>query len=396
MWFDHAMIIAVSTVKDSAANVGRYVARNLAQGIDHLVVFTEETGAEAEAFLDEHPAVTHLPTGRGWWGEERANDLNVRQRMAANLTRVLLAPFDWAEWVVHIDGDEVALIDRDVVEALPGRVKTFKLDPLEAVSRSDRPGEAMHFKRLLDDNELTLLSVLGLVEKADNKAYFRGHVRGKRGVRIRSDLRIGLHTVKNGTGQFVKALSDPGLRMLHLESPTAEDFARKWMTLAGSGSRAVYRKSRSPVVRAVRALASMDLSDDVRERYLRRVYELTTVDDFDTLLELGLLEEIDPDSGSHRPEAAPATDLEAFASLLVAAGHHSRESLTLDHPEGGYDLLRAVLADTGVPPGPASRILDTIGAKAERRGASASSRLASSVRSVRPKPSRTPSKRRGG
>ena len=378
------MIIAVSTVKDSADNIARYVARNLANGIDHLVVFTEETGAEAEAFLDQHPAVTHVPTGRGWWGEDRPTDLNVRQRAAANLARVLLAPFPWAEWIVHIDGDEVALIDRDVVAALPDNVHSFKLDPLEAVSRSEWLGEVTHFKRLLSGKELTLLSVLGLVEEADNKAYFRGHVRGKRGVRIRTDLRIGLHTVKNGKGRFVKASSDPGLRMLHLESPSAEEFARKWMTLARSGSRSVYRKSWSPVVRAVRTLASMDIPDEVRERYLHRVYELTRVDDFDTLLELGLLEEIDPNSGSHRPDVAPAADLQAFASLLAAAAHHSHESLTLDHPQGGYDVLRAVLADTGVPAGPASRILNTVAAKKKRPRGHRSLRLASSVRSIRP------------
>ena len=389
------MIIAVSTVKDSAVNVRRYVARNLAHGIDHLVVFTEETGAETEAFLDQHPAVTHVPTGRGWWGDERHNDLNVRQRTAANLARVLLAPFAWAEWIVHIDGDEVALIDRDVVAALPGTANSFKLQPLEAVSRLEWPGEVTHFKRLLNGKELNLLSVLGLVEEADNKAYFRGHVRGKCGVRIRTDMRIGLHTVKSGKGRFVKAPTDPGLRMLHLESPSAEEFARKWMTLASSGSRAVYRKTWSPVLRALRTLASMDLPDDVRERYLRRVYELTRVDDVDTLLELGLLEEIDPDAGPHRPEPAPPADLEAFASLLAAAAHHPRESLTLDHPEGGYDVLRAVLAETGVPAGPASPILDTIAAKVKRRGRP-SSRLASSVRSVRHKASGRRSTRRKG
>jgi len=39
------------------------------------------------------------------------------------------------------------------------------------------------------------------------------------------------------------------------------------MTLARSGSRTVYRKSWSPVVRAVRTLASMDIPDDVRRRW---------------------------------------------------------------------------------------------------------------------------------
>ncbi len=361
------MIVAVSTVKDSADNVRRYVARNLANGVDHLVVFTEETGAEAEAVLDEHPHVTHVPTGRGWWGTERSHDLNVRQRTAANLARVLLAPFDWAEWLVHIDGDEVALIDREVVEALPEKVRAFKLAPLEAVSRESWPGdEPTHFKRLLTDGQLNVLRVLGLIAHPTNKDYFHGHVRGKRGVRVRTDLRVGLHTVKNGRGRFVKGAEDDGLRMLHLDSATAEEFARKWTTLASSGSRAVYRTSRIPVVRALRTLSRMDLADDVRARFLRRIYELTTVEDFDTLRDLGFLEEVDADGGSHRPQAAPAADLEALAAMLAAAAHHPRASLTLEDHDGGYDLLRAVLAETGVPVGPAQAVLDQVAAKPAR------------------------------
>lgn len=363
------MIIGVATVKDTAVNVEGFVRRNLANGLDHLIVFTEETGAEAEQVLDAHPAVTHVPTGRGWWGAERPDDLNVRQRQAANLARVALAPFAWAEWIVHIDGDEVALVDRDVVAALPASVKTFALTPLEAVSRASWPeGRITHFKRLLEDDELRLLQVLGLIAKPVNKSYFHGHVRGKRGVRIRTDLRIGLHTVKTGKGTFATSATDPGLRMLHLDSATVEEFERKWMTLAASGSRAVYRKDRIPAVKALRTLASLPVSDEVRSRYVRRIYELTTVEDFETLDELGLLVQVDPDGGSHRPAEPPAADLRALAALLAAAAGHSRATLTLDDVEGGYDVLRVLLAETGTPPGPAREILDRMATKAKKAG----------------------------
>ncbi|GAA5150329.1 hypothetical protein GCM10023340_27230 [Nocardioides marinquilinus] len=354
------MIVAVSTVKDTAANVERFVARNLGHGVDHLVVFTEQTGADAEAVLDAHPAVTHVPTGRGWWGADRSDDLNVRQRQAANLARVALAPFGWAEWLVHVDGDEVALLDRDVVAGLPDDVRTFKLEPLEAVSRATWPGEVTHYKRLLDDGELNLLTVLGLIGEPSNKAYFHGHVRGKRGVRLRTDVRIGLHTVKAGNGRFLKGHTDPGLRMLHLDAATVEEFIRKWSTLAGSGSRAVYRKTWIPVVRALRTLSTMDLPDETRERYLRRLYDLTTAEDLETLDDLGLLEHVDPDAGTHRPETPPSDDLGALAALLDAAAGCDHESLTLDHPAGGYDVLQTLLERTGVPAGPAERVMRTV------------------------------------
>lgn len=361
------LVVAVSTIRDTHANLRRYVTRNLAGGVDHLVVFTEETGPDGEAYLDAHPHVTHVPTGRGWWGEERSEDLNVRQRTAANLARVLLAPFGWAEWLVHIDGDEVVVLDRDVVDGAAPEVKVLRLDVLEAVSRAAWPdGEVTHFKRLLARPELVLLSTLGLVAEPDNKAYFHGHVRGKRGVRLRTDLRIGLHTVKNGKGSFVKGYADPGLRMLHLDSATAEEFVRKWTTLAQAGSRAVYRRSRIPVVNSLRTLAGMDLTDEVRQRYLHRIYDLTTAEDFDTLRDLGLLEEVAPDGGSHTPVAAPVADLERLAALLTAAAGHSRAGCSLDDPWGGYDLLGTLLTETGQPAGPAVQILGYVGAKVAR------------------------------
>ncbi|WP_148613991.1 glycosyltransferase family 2 protein [Nocardioides rubriscoriae] len=368
------MIVAVSTVKDTADNVRRFVSRNLANGIDHLVVFTEETGPEAEGVLDQHPAVTHVRTGGTWW-PERPGDLNIRQRANANLARVLLAPFDWAEWLVHVDGDEVALVDRAIVSALPADQPSFRMEPLEAVSRVTWPeGEVTHFKRLLERRELVLLSVLGLVESPSNKAYFHGHVRGKVGVRVGTDHRIGLHTVKRGDGTFTKTVRTPGLAVLHYDSATAEEFVRKFMTLAGSGSRAVYRTSRIPVVNALRTLAAMDLDDAVRARYLRRVYELTTMEDFDTLDDLGLLREVRPDAGGHVPETPPAADLTAFSALLEAAATQPRTSLDLDHPEGGYDVLRAALSVTGVPAGRAATVLEEVAAKVAVTGSSDSDR----------------------
>lgn len=367
------MIVAVSTIKDTAANVDRYVSRNLANGVDHLVVFTEDTGAEAEALLDAHPSVTHVPTGGDWW-PRRPDDLNVRQRANANLARVLLAPFAWAEWLVHIDGDEVVLLDRERVEGLPDDQRTFRMVPLEAVSRDAWPGgEVTHFKRLLDRDELGLLKALKLVRQPDNNRYFHGHTRGKVGVRLRTDCRLGLHVVKGGRGRYVSTTPEPGFSVLHYDSATADEFVRKFMTLAASGSSAVYRNSRTGPVNAMRTLAAMDLPDEVRARYLRRLYELTTMEDFETLHDLGLLEEVRADAGTHVPAAFPPDDLARFEALLAAARAEPRDDLTLDSDDGGYAVLRAALAATGQDAGPAQAVLDKVEAKIATAAAAAES-----------------------
>ncbi|WP_170219287.1 glycosyltransferase family 2 protein [Nocardioides litoris] len=351
------MIVSVSTVKDSAANVARFCRRNLANGVDHLVVFTEDTGAEAEAVLDEHPAVTHVRTGGDWW-PHRPDGLNQRQQHNANLARVLLAPFGWAEWLVHVDGDEVALLDQSVVDGLPADCETFRMPPWEAVSREAWPeGEVTHFKRLLAKRELSLLLALEVIPEPTNKAYFHGHVQGKVGVRLRTDQRLGIHHATDGGGAS-RAASYDGLAVLHHDSATAEEFVRKFRTLTASGSRVVYRRDKVPVLNAMRHLVTMGLDEATTDRYLRRIYERTTREDFDTLLELGLLQEVRADQGTHRPEPAPPADLAAFEALLAAAAPLPRRPLNVQHPSGGLDVLRSALDATGVPPGAAAALLD--------------------------------------
>ncbi len=292
------MLLTVSTVKDSVENVSFFVAANLASGVDHLVVFLDaprDPGQrEVGELLDAHPQVTCVRAGRrGWWQGDRPPGLNVRQRINANLTRTALEPLGWAEWLFHIDGDEVARLDRAALAEVPEDVDAVWLPPREAVSEWDAAARPTHFKHLLGDAELTLLQVLGAIPQASNQAYFHGHVMGKSGVRPRSGLGLTLHQAVTPGGERAVAHQDARLAVLHYDGVSGEEFVRKWSALADAGP-ARYRASRAPTARALRTLVGRDLPDDVRLRYLRRIYDRTTRDDVEVLGELGLLEEVDP------------------------------------------------------------------------------------------------------
>src|SRR3954465_1609549 len=109
------LVVLASTVKDTFANVQRYVDGNLAGGADHLVVFLDApedpATPEVRDFLDAHPHVTCVVTGPGWWLDKRPDKLNPRQRINANLVKALLSRVDWADWVFHVDGDEIVQLD---------------------------------------------------------------------------------------------------------------------------------------------------------------------------------------------------------------------------------------------------------------------------------------------
>jgi len=313
------MLFTATTLRDSPANVRFFVDANLASGVDHMVVFLDSPRApeqrEVADFLDGHDRVTCVPTGAAWWAGDRPAGLNVRQRVNANWARTVLEPFAWADWLFHVDGDEVAVLDREALAAVPPETAAVWLPPLEAVSESCPDGRPTRFKRLLDNADLTLLHVLGALDAPTNQAYFHGHVMGKSGVRPGSGLGLTLHDAVSADGVPQPRHSDPGLRLLHYDAVSGEEFVRKWSALARAGH-ARYRASRAPVARALKALVEKELEEGVRERYLHRIYELTTRDDVEMLEELGLLEVVDPERGEHRPRDFPDGAADAFAARV--------------------------------------------------------------------------------
>jgi hypothetical protein len=355
------MLFTASTIKDSPANVRFFVEANLASGVDHMVVFLDAPGDpgqdEVRADLEAHPHVTCIPTRpKAWWAGDRPASLNVRQRINANWTRAVLEPFAWAEWLFHVDGDEVARLDRAAVAAVPPEATAVWLEPLEAVSRVTAQDRPTQFKRLLDDAELNLLAVLGTIDEPTNQAYFHGHVMGKAGVRPGSGLGLTLHDAVSPDGVRQEPHRDPRLRLLHYDAPSGEEFIRKWTALAHAGH-ARYRPSRAPAARALKMLVSRDLPEPVREKYLRRIYELTVLDDVEQLAELGLLEEVDPRRGGAAPRDFPPDGREAFSRRVDELRDGPKRHLLVTDARKDPDHRPAPGADgTGTVRGTARRL----------------------------------------
>ncbi|HET7194651.1 MAG TPA: glycosyltransferase family 2 protein [Nocardioides sp.] len=314
------MLVTASTILDTPANVRRFVADNLAMGVDHMVVFLDDPQApDQDQVADElsrRGQVTCVPTGRDWWAGDRPQGLNVRQRINVNLALQLLTGFEWAQWVFHIDGDEVVAVDREVLSAVPADADAVWLTPLECVSQFGATERPTLFKRLLDDEDLNLLHMLGVVSAPTNSAYFHGHVLGKSGVRPGSGLRLTLHDAVTTSGDKVPRHEDPRLRVLHHDAVSGEEFIRKWTALLGAGP-ARFRKDRAPTVNALRTLTGKDIPAPIAEKYLRRIYEATTEDDVTTLHDLGLLEEVDPGRGTHVPQPIAESDRETLVQRFA-------------------------------------------------------------------------------
>jgi hypothetical protein len=341
------MFFTASTVKDSLENVEFFVTANLASGVDHMFVFLDAPGDPDQkavaARLAQHPHVTCIRTRkRDWWSDGRPRSLNVRQRTNANWTREVLAPLPWAEWLFHIDGDEVACLDRDALASVPDDLDGVWLSPWEGVSEWAPARRPTQFKRLLDEAELNLLHVLGAIPEPSNQAYFHGHVLGKSGVRPRSGLGLTLHDAVSDDGRRQPRYEDPRLHVLHYDAPSGEEFVRKWTALARAGPTR-YRRSRSGPARAIRTLLAHDLPDETRAKYLRRLYELTTRDDVDVLVELGLLVESDPVAGGPTARTLSDDQAKALAARVAELSSSPKAPFFIDDPEPRASGRRAGL-----------------------------------------------------
>jgi hypothetical protein len=337
------MLFTASTVKDTLPNLQRFVAGNLAGGVDHMVVFLDAPGAtdpEAHEFLESHPSVTCIATDDGWWQGDRPDQLNVRQRINANLAKAALSRFDWAEWVFHIDADEIAQIDRDVLSGASRDAHVVRLAPLEAVAQREWDGEPTLFKRLLDKDDLILLQTLGVIDRPHNGAYFHGHVDGKSGLRPALDLWLTLHHVVDADKTGQEPWEHPGLRLLHYESFSGEEFVRKWTSILEAGPTVNFRPAREPTAIALRTLIGKRLTAEQARPYLMRIFERTTEDDLVTLRDLGLLEEIDPRAGTHRPEPFAAGGADELAGLLERLATAPKRAF---HPGQPADEVRRLL-----------------------------------------------------
>ena len=310
------MIVAAALVLDSVDNLERFIALNLRKGVDHLLVFLDDPDNPLPACASDPGLVTVVPLDPDWWNGVRPDRLNRRQRVVANLARVALSRLGWADWMVFLDGDEVALLDRDVVESIPADLRAFRLFPLEAVSDS-RAGDGL-FKERLPARELRKLEQAGLVREATNASYFHGHATGKIAVRPAMDVRVHVHMATDDEGEKLPRFEHPGLRHLHFESPTLEEFVRKWTALAESGPDPALLGARGEILEAFHRMPGLDPAE--RARLANELYDRHVREDAEALERHGVLTRVDLDARTHEPtplDEKQAAALDAELALLA-------------------------------------------------------------------------------
>ena len=327
------MITTVSTVKDDFERLLRWIDRNLAAGVDRMVVFVDgRDDARTAALLNARPGVVAVDADT-WWGEDFPARLNARQRINANAALRVVQEVDPEGWMFHIDGDEVLHLDTERLLALPDDVEAVRLSPLEALAQWEWPDdEVTLFKRLLADEDLNLLALLGVIERPENDAYFRGHTAGKSGLRVSHHAWMEIHRVVDDSGTPLPAHRAPWLQVLHYESHTLEEFVRKWTNHTTSGHRLVARPDRRRLASAMTAEGWAQWPAEVVDAVRRDLFAATALDDRDTLERLGMLvAPVLPDVSARPTSSDP--HLDGIRDGLVALAPTDKSRFRLGDPD---------------------------------------------------------------
>lgn len=330
------LVFTVTTLKDTLTNVRRFVAGNLASGADHMIIVLDDPRGEGQPevrdWLDAHDHVTCIAGDDGWWQKSRPNALNARQKLTGNAVRTALRDVPAASWLFHIDGDEVVQLDRSALAKVPRSEGVVWLPPLEAVAERHVDGPPTLFKRRLGEEDLQLLTALGVIDQPNNAAYFNGHLRGKSGIRPGFAGHITLHHVVDDENEPIAPYADPSLDslgVLHYESVSGEEFVRKWSAMVSSGKAPALRPGREGLGSALRALLTKDLPRDVREKHLMRLFERNRLDDVATLSELGLLVSVDPLQGTHTPGRLDTGTARQLSEALARVSRRQKQDFKI-------------------------------------------------------------------
>lgn len=347
-------VVAVSTIKADPDQVERFLRRNLAGGVDHLLVFLDETNPPVRKLLDAHPHVTVIRTGPKYWNGTRPERVSDRLRINMNLANAVLATVPSVGWLVSIDSDEAVSIDREALRNV--KAPAALLSVLEAASRRDwRDDEPTLFKSRPSEGELAALAAMGVILEPDLAFYFRGHQEGKPAVRPDLRVRVRVHSAHDEAGKGL-ARAVPDLYVLHYESHSLDDFVRRWKDYApASAHLRTHRDERKLIGIALHTIYHHEtLTKRQRAQLIRQLFDREVADDVATLRAMGLA--APPPTRGYQPRRLPASDVDqiqrVLEALLPADKHVFNEGGTTDQVAGelaaAADRMAASGADEAV------------------------------------------------
>lgn len=221
----------VSTVRPVGDEMGRFVHFHRAMGFSRQILFFDDPNDPWAQSLQNQPDVTIIPCDAAHWEKfagTRPDIIDERQIANANLA-LDMARREGADWLTHIDSDELILTDGrpigTILDGVQQDVARFALR--EAIAP---PGVAPHafaadwFRISIPLEQIPARVPEGL---RVGGRWLRGHIASKVAVRVQSPVeRIAIHNVASPDNL---AVGEPaGARLLHFNCTMLERWRALW------------------------------------------------------------------------------------------------------------------------------------------------------------------------
>lgn len=247
----HAAI--VTTLRDSAAVIGSFVAYHRAIGFDHIFLYFDDPADPSLAWARAQPQVTAIARDDGlrqaWtklsrYGENAAHvEREVMARQVLNVEHAMnLARGMGLKWLLHIDADELFHLSAGDAAAHFAWLETTQIETVsyanfEALPEAEETGDFFRAVTLFKKPKLLRAppspDAKTLIEKTGQLApnFFHFYDNGKSAVRLSAAgmLPKGVHSFAR-PGKYVSAQS-PEQFILHYACCGFEAFWQKYRTL---------------------------------------------------------------------------------------------------------------------------------------------------------------------
>ena len=231
----------VATIKAPSEAILNFAAHHLDIGAHKIHVFLDEDSAQARRALTAHPRCTVTLTDDAYWAQRRARPDKHQARQTANATRAYRRR-PGVDWLGHIDVDEFLNPEggsvADQLAALPGRARTARVRPVEALAAMDG-GAPEWFKgchprqRLRNTQTEEIYPTFGPLLNGG----FLSHVAGKIFVRTGQDrISLRIHNAFDDAGRIENEHDLDRTHLCHLHAPSWDAWRRAYRFRLAAGS----------------------------------------------------------------------------------------------------------------------------------------------------------------
>jgi hypothetical protein len=253
-------ICTATTLNCEVRILTAWVDYHLNLGIDHMFLFFDDPNHPGVTIFEHNPRVTVVRCDVNYWpgGASKRERLTLHERQWYNANKAL----EWAkqrgaDWIVHIDSDELLYYPGDLRSALqsvPDHVEVVRFRVYEAVPEGlhcEHPFASVRYFRVgpirptrktmprsVADWAIALARIAGYyLRLAIGKIFcpgargpfLRGHIGGKSAVRIGAPVQgMGVHVPAPPPGYRYIDYFLPGGAVLHFDCSDFDSWLAKW------------------------------------------------------------------------------------------------------------------------------------------------------------------------